>query len=123
MEFKETQGIYLQIVDFICDNIVRGKWGSGERIPSVRELGIRLEVNPNTVMRAYECLQNGGIIYNKRGVGFFVCDDASRQIAEKQRAEFVGTELPEVFRRMKLLDISFEDVKQEYEKYLKSAKT
>ena len=58
MEFKDTQAIYLQIVDWMCDNIVKEKWKSDERIPSVRELGILLEVNPNTVMRAYECLQN-----------------------------------------------------------------
>ncbi len=70
MEFKDTQAIYLQIVDWMCDNIVKEKWGSDERIPSVRELGVLLEVNPNTVMRAYECLQNQNIIYNKRGVGF-----------------------------------------------------
>ena len=65
MEFKDTQAIYLQIVDWMCDNIVKEKWKSDERIPSVRELGILLEVNPNTVMRAYECLQNQHIIYNE----------------------------------------------------------
>ena len=57
MDFKETQAIYLQIVDLVCDNIMTGKWKAGERVPSVRELGVQLEVNPNTVMRAYDCLQ------------------------------------------------------------------
>lgn len=46
--------------------------------PSV--LGVLLEVNPNTVMRAYECLQSREIISNKRGIGFFVLEDAVRQI-------------------------------------------
>ena len=57
MDFKETQAIYLQIVDLVCDHIVTGKWKAQERIPSVRELGVQLEVNPNTVMRAYDYLQ------------------------------------------------------------------
>ena len=69
MDFKETQAIYLQIVDLVCDHIVTGKWKAQERIPSVRELGVQLEVNPNTVMRAYDYLQAREIICNKRGVG------------------------------------------------------
>lgn len=70
MDFKDTQAIYMQIADFVCDNIVSGKWSGDGRIPSVRELGMQLEVNPNTVMRAYEWLENRQIIYNKRGIGF-----------------------------------------------------
>ena len=116
MEFKDTQAIYLQIVDWMCDNIVKEKWKSDERIPSVRELGILLEVNPNTVMRAYECLQNQHIIYNKRGLGFFVSEDASVRITERKRTEFIGQVLPEFFRQMKLLDISWEVIHCEFEK-------
>lgn len=117
MEFKDTQAIYLQIVDFVCDCIVLNKWQAGERVPSVRELGVQLEVNPNTVMRAYECLQEREIIYNKRGVGYFVSDEASRQIIQARRSEFIDTELPELFRRMKLLDIPLSMLEKEYEKY------
>lgn len=116
MEFKDTQAIYLQIVDWVCDNIVGGKWNAGERIPSVRESGVLLEVNPNTVMRAYECLQNQNIIYNKRGLGFFVSEDASVRIMERKRSVFIGQVLPDFFRQMKLLDISWEVIHSEFEK-------
>ena len=109
MDFKETQAIYLQIVDLVCDHIVTGKWKAQERIPSVRELGVQLEVNPNTVMRAYDYLQAREIICNKRGVGFFVTEGASKQITESRREEFV--------RRMSLLAIPIELVVVEYEKY------
>ena len=117
MDFKETQAIYLQIVDLVCENIATGKWKDGERMPSVRDLGMQLEVNPNTVMRAYECLQNQEIIFNKRGVGFFVSEEASSRILEARRMEFIDTGLPEIFRRMKILDISLEVIIREYEKY------
>ena len=110
MDFKETQAIYLQIVDLVCDHIVTGTW-------KVRELGVQLEVNPNTVMRAYDYLQAREIICNKRGVGFFVTEGASKQITESRREEFVGTELPDIFRRMSLLAIPIELVVVEYEKY------
>ena len=108
MDFKETQAIYLQIVDLVCDHIVTGKWKAQERIPSVRELGVQLEVN---------YLQAREIICNKRGVGFFVTEGASKQITESRREEFVGTELPDIFRRMSLLAIPIELVVVEYEKY------
>lgn len=123
MDFKESQAIYLQIVDLVCDHIMSGKWKAGERVPSVRELGIQLEVNPNTVMRAYECLQDEQIIYNKRGVGYFVGEEAPVQITEARRIEFIGIKLPEVFRQMKLLGISFERLKEEYEKYRKDTES
>ena len=92
MDFKETQAIYLQIVDLVCDHIVTGKWKAQERIPSVRELGVQLEVNPNTVMRAYDYLQAREIICNKRGVGFFVTEGASKQITARYLPanEFIG---------------------------------
>ena len=109
MDFKETQAIYLQIVDLVCDHIVTGKWKAQERIPSVRELGVQLEVNPNTVMRAYDYLQAREIICNKRGVGFFVTEGASKQITESRRED--------IFRRMSLLAIPIELVVVEYEKY------
>lgn len=117
MDFKDTQAIYLQIVDLVCDYIVAGKWREGDRIPSVRELGVQLEVNPNTVMRAYECLQSREIISNKRGIGFFVSEDAFRQIQQERQKEFIGQALPDLFRRMKLLGIPIERLVSEYEKY------
>lgn len=120
MDFKDTQAIYLQIADLVCDYIIGGKWTEGERIPSVRELGIQLEVNPNTVMRAYEVLQAREVIRNKRGIGFFVAENAVEQIQHQRRKEFIHQVLPDVFRRMKLLGISLEELAAAYEKYNES---
>lgn len=119
MDFKDTQAIYLQIADFVCDNVVRGKWQEDGRIPSVRELGMQLEVNPNTVMRAYEWLQNQEIIYNKRGIGYFVCPSARQQIISRQRKIFLEQELPEIFRRMQLLEIPVNELSVRFESYRK----
>lgn len=123
MDFKDNQAIYLQIADLVCDYVITQKWKSGERIPSVRELGMQLEVNPNTVMRAYECLQNEDIIYNKRGVGFFVQEEAAAKIAQVRRSAFMESELPEMFRRMEVLQVSMEELQKEYEKFCKGIRT
>ena len=63
MDFKANKPIYLQIVDFCFQHILTGEWREDERIPSVRELAMTLQVNPNTAMRAFEYMQSEDIIY------------------------------------------------------------
>ena len=119
MEFKESQAIYLQIGHYICEQILLGRWKVDERIPSVREMGAALEVNPNTVMRAYDFLQSEEIIFNKRGLGYFVADKAQKNIIDYRKTQFLGQELPLVFKNMQLLEMSFNELEQEYTKYIK----
>lgn len=114
MEFRDNEAIYLQIAGYVSDNILRQLWQPDEKIPSVRDLAGELQVNPNTVMRTYEFLQNQGIIYNKRGIGFFVAPDAGRQVQQLRRARFLEQELPEVFRTMLLLDLNIEEITRRY---------
>ena len=84
MNFKESRAIYLQIADRICDDILLGQYEEEGRIPSVREYASIVEVNANTVMRSYEYLQSQEVIYNKRGIGFFVRGkDADSFIAKR----------------------------------------
>ena len=109
MEFNNNKSIYLQICDAICEQILSGKLEPDERIPSVREYGAEIGVNPNTIMRSYEKLTADGIIYNKRGIGYFISPDAHETVLEAQRKEFLENELPQILRRMKLLGI---DVKK-----------
>lgn len=119
MEFKETQAIYLQIGDYISEQILLGRWNEGERIPSVRELGVELQVNPNTVVRTYEFLQNNDIIFNKRGVGYFVSDDATVKIKDLRKKQFLEQELPQFFKTLELLGMSFDEITVRYNSYKK----
>jgi DNA-binding transcriptional regulator YhcF (GntR family) len=120
MEFKETQAIYLQIGDYVCDQILLGRSKEGERIPSVRELGIELEVNPNTAIRTYDFLQNREILFNKRGMGYFAASDAVQKIIQYRKKQFLEQDLPVVFRNMILLDMSFNELENKYHQYLKN---
>lgn len=117
MEFKKNQSIYLQIADLICEHILTSKWPEGEKINSVREMAANIEVNPNTIMRTYSHLQEAGIIQNKRGIGYFVSKGASDKVLELQRKEFIEEDLPQVFKKMKLLKVDlkhFEDLFHNY---------
>ena len=106
MEFNNNKSIYLQICDEICELILSGTLRPDERIPSVREYGAEIGVNPNTVMRSYEKLTNEGIIYNRRGIGYFISPEAKGNVLQTQRKEFLENELPEILRRMELLGIT-----------------
>ena len=89
MDFNNTQAIYLQLKDWMCEQLLSGKWEPGGRIPSIRELAVQFEVNPNTMMRAYEHLQQAEIIYNKRGIGYFASEDAVEKILQIRRQKFI----------------------------------
>ena len=120
MEFKDTQAIYLQIGDYVCEQILLGRWNEGDRILSVRELGVDLQVNPNTVMRTFDFLQNNEIIFNKRGVGYFVAEQAKEKIIKYRRNQFTEHELPVFFKNISLLDMSFDELKDLYDEYIKN---
>lgn len=112
MDFNKQKPIYLQISDTMSQRIMAGEWAVDERIPSVREVAGSLGVNPNTVMRTFDHLQQSGIIYNRRGVGYFVSADAKERILDLNRQHFITEELPYFFQRMKLLGITIDDLRQ-----------
>jgi len=114
MEFRESQAIYLQIADYICESILKEKWKEGERIPSVRELAISMEVNPNTAMRTFNFLQDVGIIFNKRGIGYFISEDGKSKTMDLKKEEFIKNEIPRFIRTMKILNISTSDLEKFY---------
>jgi DNA-binding transcriptional regulator YhcF (GntR family) len=117
MEFKGNQAIYLQIAEYVSEQILLSRWHLDDRIPSVRELGVDLQVNPNTVMRAYDFLQTLDIIYNKRGVGYFVSVNAFKNIKTYRKKQFMEQDLPVFFKTMTLLEMDLEDIKTAYEKF------
>ena len=118
MEFNENEAIYLQIAGYVSEHILRGNWPPDDKIPSVRELAGTLQVNPNTVMRTYEYLQTQQVIYNRRGIGFFVASDAAQRVQEQRRARFLSQELPAFFRTIRLLGVGLPEVQQRYAQFL-----
>jgi GntR family transcriptional regulator len=117
MEFNQPKGIYQQIAEQVRDRIAGGEWPAGDRIPSVREMAVSLGVNPNTVTRSYQTLLDNGIIDNRRGIGYFVADTAREKIMDEMKNEFIGDELPRLFRLMKKLGIDVNELITLYENF------
>ena len=110
MDFRKQKPIYLQIADYLSDQVLQGTLPADDRMPSVRDVATSIGVNPNTVVRTFDYLQQEEIIYQRRGVGYFVSADARERILAHQRREFLEEELPYIRQRMKTLGIGVEDL-------------
>lgn len=108
----------MQIVDLICDRVLKGEIATDQQLPSVRELAVQLQVNPNTVMRAIERLLQWGIIYSQRGKGNFLAEGAQDMIIEHRTQRLLQEKLPLLAEEMKLLKYSPEQMVEELKKLL-----
>ncbi|GAB2612779.1 GntR family transcriptional regulator [Belliella aquatica] len=111
MEFSDGKTIFIQIRDRLVDQILTGKLLPGDKIPSVRELAVDLEVNRNTVMRSYALMENEGIVDNKRGIGFFVSEQARERLIKDEKELFLKEELPKLVHQAKVLKMVPADFK------------
>ena len=118
MQFNKEIPIYLQIKEVIYNTILSGLYGNGERIPSIRDMAVELEVNPNTVTRAYGLLQDEGIIDNQRGIGYFTCERSKELVIMKKKDEFLHKDVPFFFETMEKLGLKVEDIFIMYQKNL-----
>ena len=116
MIYQNEKAIYVKIAERLCDDILSERYAEDSRVPSVRELATEYEVNPNTAMRAVEILQRDEILYQRRGIGIFVAKGARRKIRSARKRDFIAHDLPDFFRRLRLLDMGIEDVVEAWEK-------
>lgn len=114
MDFKSDRPIFRQIVDLCHERIIGRIWVEEGRVPSVRELGMELKVNAHTVLKAYDMLQAEGVIVQRRGLGFFLTQDARQRVMDARRSEFINELLPELFARMDTLGLTIDEIVKQY---------
>ncbi|MBQ6167580.1 MAG: GntR family transcriptional regulator [Muribaculaceae bacterium] len=122
MNFKDNKAIYLQIADRIGDQILAGTLTPDGKVPSVRELAAEIEVNANTVARTYEYLQQSGIIYTKRGLGYFVSPDAQEKIVTTRRNQLMQGEMDYFLGQLKAVGITPAELQQLYNDFLNASR-
>ena len=106
MKFNNEKPIYIQIADILISRVLSGDFLPEAKIPSIRETAVQLEVNPNTAARAFTFLQDQDIIYNRRGMGFFVSPDGKQRALKLKREDFIKEQIPNLKQNMNLLSIS-----------------
>ena len=119
MDFKENPAIYIQIAEYVCEQILLKKWKLGGKIISIRDFAVEIEVNPNTVQRAFDLLHEENIIVNKRGIGYFIDDNAIELITHFRKEQFIKNELPAFMRNIFLLKIDFREIRERYDQFVK----
>ncbi len=119
----DNRPIYVRLADQICDRILLDEYRKLERIPSVREYAVSQQVNPATAARAFEILERQGVIFNKRGLGFFVAEDAVEVIRKMRLDTLLGEESELFFSRLAVLEVSPEQLKDMYTEFLVNNKT
>ena len=113
LNYRDTRPIYEQVKDDLRRLVISGAIREGEKIPSVRELAVRLSINPNTIQRAYRDLEQEGYIYMISGKGSFA---APLKEVSAQRKEEVGSVFEKVVRELLSLGCSPEELKERIEK-------
>lgn len=117
MDFKNGQPIYIQIAERLCDELLAGTYPTESRIPGVREYSALLEVNVNTIVKVFDHLARQGIIYPKRGMGYFVSTDAQTIILKERKQRFIDEVLPDFFKQLMQLNIPMEEVDRAFSAY------
>ena len=118
MNFKDNKAIYLQIADRIGDDILSGALTPDGKIPSVRELAAQVEVNANTVARTYDHLQQSGIIYTKRGLGYFVSPEAHDIIVRQRRQQLMQGEMDYFLGPLRAVGVSPDELRDLYADFI-----
>jgi GntR family transcriptional regulator len=95
---KSGVPLYRQIIESVKFAIARGELSPGDRLPTVRQLAVDLEVNPNTVIRAYREMELGGVLDTQQGSGTFVTDDRP-EIDDLERSRMLDQILTELLAR------------------------
>ncbi|CAB1248209.1 GntR family transcriptional regulator [Clostridium sp. MT-14] len=107
-EFDPNIPIYVQIMNIVKKKIVNEELKPEDKLFSVREMSVKLKVNPNTIQRAYQELERQGIAYKQRGMGTFVSGDIS--IIKKLKKEMAQDILCNFIRGMKELGFSSKEI-------------
>jgi len=118
MQFHTQTAIYLQIAEYIGEQLLARNWQADDKISSIRELAVQLEVNPNTVQRTYDFLQTLEVIFTKRGLGYFVTPNGEQNYLSWRKEAFIQNELPLFFKQINLLGLDFDQLQTQYEQYI-----
>lgn len=111
MIFAESKPIYRQIAERLEDEVVAGTFAEDARAPSVREYSALLQVNVNTVARAFDTLAQDGVITQRRGLGYYITPGAREAILNRRREHFLHEIVPAFVRDMQRYNVGVEDIK------------
>ena len=113
LNFRDGRPIYEQVRDGLRQLLVTGAIQPGEKLPSVRQLASQLAINPNTIQKAYEALEQEGYVYSVPGKGSFA---AQREEIDHHRREELLSQLDKIAAELMLLGMTPQEIAARYAK-------
>ena len=102
--------IYIQLYQQVVTRILDGYITEGEALPSVRKVAAQYQLNPITISKAYQMLQDEDIVEKKRGKGLFVKHGVQALILERERESFLNSQWPKIAEQINRLQLSATDL-------------
>ncbi len=102
--------IYLQLYQTVVTRILDGVLKEGEALPSVRTVAANYQLNPITISKAYQLLQDENLVIKQRGIGLFIVDGAKQQVLQREREQFLKQQWPKVIKQIERLELSVEQL-------------
>ncbi|WP_242096446.1 GntR family transcriptional regulator [Sphingomonas sp. CROZ-RG-20F-R02-07] len=107
---SDDSPVYIRLRGTIAAGILRGDYGAGDQLPSVRAFAAEHGANPLTVAKAYQSFQDDGYVEVRRGVGMFVLPGAAERLRIAERETFVGVHWPRIRDHIALLGLDAGDL-------------
>ena len=105
---NDREPVYLQIIRYIKQQVVRGELNPGDTIPSRREMAQLLKVNPNTVQKSYKEMEDMGIINTIKSYQSIITTD--KNIISKIRQELINESMDVFIENMKAINVEKEEL-------------
>lgn len=116
IDYHSNVPVYKQIVCEFEDMIISGALKPGDFLPSVRTVALELNVNPNTVAKAFFILQSNGFIDSKAGVGNYVVKPPSSSV--EKRVNELMDEMKIIVLKMKSFNLSKEEIARKIDEFI-----
>lgn len=110
LRFENEKPIYIQLADWIADNIISGQIKEEEQIPSTTEISVTYKVNPATALKGVNLLVEKGVIYKKRGLGMFVSKGAVELLRKERQSDFFDSYVVKMLDEAKKLGLTKEEI-------------
>ena len=111
-DWHNNAPIYRQLKDRIVGMVLDGLLKPGEALPSVRQIAADFQLNPITVMRAYQELADATLVEKRRGIGMYVTDGAREKLLVSERERFLREEWPPLLERIQRLGMNVKELMQ-----------
>ena len=109
-EWNDSQPIYRQLRDRVVAMILDGVLKEGDPLPSVRNVAAEYRVNPLTVLKGYQQLEDEGLVETRRGRGMFINDGARSLLLQGERQKFLAEDWPRMYATIQRLGLKAEDL-------------